>query len=139
MYWVPAKDGNEAGYRLARRHYSAKKNRRPKIRQFVGPGEKLVLLGWMCEALFVWRKFIDDSGQKGVNCALFRNESGHLSSAMIEEAVAIAWERWPGERLYTYVDSREIRSTNPGYCFKMAGFRWCGTTGSGLEILERVK
>ncbi len=55
---------------------------------------------------------------------------------MIIEAIAIAQRRWPGMRLFTFVDPREIRSTNPGYCFKAAGFRYCGKTRRGLHILE---
>jgi len=41
------------------------------------------------KALFVWRKFEDDSGQKGINCSIFRNESDILSSDLIREADAI--------------------------------------------------
>ena len=26
---------------------------------------------------------------------------------------------------------------NPGYCFKMAGWGFCGTTKGGLHILEK--
>jgi hypothetical protein len=43
------------------------------------------------------------AGQRGVNCAVFRNESSVLSSELIREACGLAWTRWPGERLYTYV------------------------------------
>jgi site-specific DNA-cytosine methylase len=137
-YWRPAKDGDPLGYELYRRHYSAAKNPKPKQRQFVGPGEKLVLLGSDGKALWAWRKFIDDSGQTGVNCAVFRNESGHLSSWLVSEAVGWAWARWPGERLYTYVDAKAIRSRNPGCCFKAAGWRECGTTKKGLIVLEKL-
>lgn len=90
----------------------------------------------MCEAVFAWRKFIDDSGQRGVNCAVFRNESPHRSSDMIREAMSLAWQRWPGDRLFTMVNSAKIRSTNPGYCFLMAGWRKCGYTKGGLLVLE---
>jgi hypothetical protein len=103
---------------------------------FCGPGEKMVLLTEREDALFVWRKFIDDSGQQGVNCAIFRNESGILSSLLIREAMLHAWRRWPGERLYTYVNPRKIRSSNPGCCFKMAGWKVCGVSKGGLAILE---
>ena len=80
-HWCLSRDGDVAGYALYRRHYSAAKNRRPDDghcrcrRQFVGPGEKLVLLGTDARALFVWRRsqFRLD-GQSGVNCAVFRNE-----------------------------------------------------------------
>ncbi len=135
-YWSQIKDGNPEAYAIYRRHYSAAKNPRPKIRQFIGPGQKLALLGVDGDALFAWRKFIDDSGQAGVNCAVFRNESQHRSSEMIREAMAIAWERWPGARLYTTVNAEKIRSTNPGFCFLKAGWRRCGRTKKGLLILE---
>ncbi len=97
----------------------------------------MVLMNGDCTALFVWRKFIDDSGQQGVNCAVFRNEGPVLSSTLILEAEQLAWGRWPGERLYTYVAPQSIRSTNPGCCFKAAGWRRCGQTKGGLVILEK--
>lgn len=106
---------------------------------FVGPGGKMVLLTPDARALFVWRKFIDDSGQIGVNCAIFRNEGcggGRRSSELILDAMQHAWARWPGERFYTYVDPKEVRSSNPGYCFIVAGWRPCGYTKRGLRILE---
>jgi hypothetical protein len=88
------------------------------------------------DALFVWRKFLNASGEHGVNCAVFRNESNILSSKLIIEAMEIAWNRWPSERLYTYVNPKKIRSGNPGYCFKVAGWKNCGKTKGGLVILE---
>ena len=45
-------------------------------------------------------------GETGVNCAVFRNEGPVRSSELIMAADAVAWLRWPGERLYTYVDCR---------------------------------
>ena len=134
--WVEVRDGDPYGRDLFSRHYSKyhyKDGRKPKL--FVGPGEKLVLMTVCGRALFVWRKFI--SSEKGVSCSIFRNESGRKSSELIIRAVAIAHERWPGERLFTYVNPRKIKSVNPGYCFKMAGFRFCGVTKKNkLHILE---
>ena len=98
----------------------------------------MVLMTLDCDALFVWRKFIDDSGERGVNCAVFRNEGPILSSTLILEAEQLAWGRWPGERLYTYVDARKIRSTNPGYCFLMAGWRRMDyRTANGKRVLAK--
>lgn len=88
--------------------------------------------------MFVWRKFIDDSGQEGVNCAVFRNEGPVLSSELIRQADAIADFVWPRERHYTYVDPKAVRSTNPGFCFVAAGWRKCGMTKGGLLIFERT-
>src|SRR5690349_8662299 len=110
---------------MLNRHYSAyhyADGRKPKL--FVGPGEKMVLMTSDGGALWAWRKFISGDGQQGVNNAIFRNEAGvYKSSELIREAVALAWQRWPGERLYTYIDASKIKSANPGYCYKVAGWR----------------
>jgi len=135
--WLPVKDGDHRAYAIYRRHYSATKNPNPKQRQFVGPGQHIVLLTLRCDALFVWRKFIDHSGQEGVNCAVFRNEGRQLSSDLILDAEQWAAARWPAQRLYTYVNANAVSSPNPGYCFKMAGWTRCGTTKAGLIILAK--
>ncbi len=88
--------------------------------------------------MFVWRRFIDGSGQRGVNCAVFRNEGPHRSSDLIRQADAVADFVWPGERHYTFVNPRAVRSTNPGFCFVAAGWRRCGMTKNGLLVLERI-
>lgn len=97
----------------------------------------MVLLTPCARALFVWRKFISKDGQQGVNCAIFRNEGAGLSSQLILDAMQLAWQRWPGERFYTYVNPRRVLSSNPGYCFLRAGWRRCGITKTRkLLILE---
>lgn len=139
-HWDEVQDGHPVGLELFERHYSALKYRDGRERdRFAGPGFKTVLINRERNALFVWRKFIDDSGQNGINCAVFRNEGSTLSSELIKEAMAIAWQRWPGERLYTYVNARRIESSNPGYCFQRAGWRKCGRSKTrGLVILEAL-
>jgi hypothetical protein len=78
-----------------------------------------------------------DDGQRGVMCSVFRNEGAHRSSDLIREACELAWQRWPGARLFTYVADAKVRSTNPGYCFQVAGWRKCGRNKDGrLTILE---
>lgn len=136
LWWL-TKDGDAACRKLYERHYSKrnyKDGRSPKL--FCGPGQKIVLRTWSGDAMFIWRKFIDRSGERGVNCATFRNESKTLSSDLIRQADAIADFCWPGERHYTYVNARKVRSDNPGCCFKMAGWKECGATKGGLVILE---
>jgi hypothetical protein len=88
----------------------------------------MVLLTPDARALFIWRKFISGDGQEGVNCAAFRNEGPIQSSDLILSAMELAWQRWPGERLYTWVNPLRVRSINPGCCFKKAGWRACGLT-----------
>jgi len=138
--WFLTKDGDKSCLELYERHYSAyhyKDGRRRS--QFVGPGQTIVLRTAAADALFVWRKFIDDAKPKqdGVNCAIFRNESPHLSSELVRQADAIADHCWPGERHYTYVRAEAVRSRNPGFCFLKAGWRRCGKTQGGLLIFER--
>ncbi|HZZ80976.1 MAG TPA: hypothetical protein VFE62_20915 [Gemmataceae bacterium] len=141
--WIESADGDPHAYAIYRRHYSSNKNPRPKQRQFVGPGERIVLFGFFCVALFVWTKRIRDDGQDGVNCSVFRNESDHRSSDMILEAEQWAWLKWPGERLFTMVNAektarRRGKRNPPGMCFIAAGWRECGRTKKGLVILEKL-
>lgn len=146
QHWYSVPDGDAVARDIFSRHYSHRKykdNRNPRL--FVGPGEKLVLLTTDCKALFVWRKFISDDGQQGVNCAIFRNESELLSSMLILEAEQIAWSKWPGERFYTYIGGDKVASPNPGWCFKCA--RWSNvrdekgkavySKGKHLALLEK--
>ncbi len=136
--WIPVKDGNDTGRAIFDQHYSRRRyadGRKSLL--YVGPGEKMVLITPDALALFVWRKFISQDHQDGVNCAVFRNEGPILSSALIRAADDLAWERWPGSRLYTYIDPRRIRrKRDPGRCFLRAGWRHCGWTKGGLRILE---
>ena len=137
--WVEVRDGDASVRSVFDRHYSRRKyrdGRSPSL--FVGPGEKMVLRTATCDAIFVWRKFISMDGRRGVNCAVFRNESPELSSRLILEAERLADARWPGEEFYTYVNSRRIRSTNPGYCFQRAGWRRDGHTKSVLDVLVKA-
>jgi hypothetical protein len=146
--WVEVKDGDRDAFLLMSRHYSfrpyrdGRRQRRgnPNRFLFMGPGEKMVLLTPAGDALLSWRRFKNDAGEKGVMCAAFRNEGRQLSSDLIRAAVDLALARWPGERLYTYVDPSKIRSSNPGFCFIQAGWRRLTrrTKKRGLVILEKV-
>lgn len=107
----------------------------------MGPGERIVLLTPDARSLFVWRWFVEQeqTEPRGVNCSIFRREGGRWqASAMILAAELFAWDRWPGERLYTYVAPWKVRSANPGYCFKVAGWKVCRTTPRGLLELEKL-
>lgn len=144
-HWWITKDGDKICMEMYERHYSKykyKDGRETKL--FVGPGEKLVLRTWSGDAFFVWRRFIDDSGQVGVNCAAFRNESRVQSSLLLRQADAIADFCWPSMRHYSYVDEKEIASGLPGNCFLMAGWKYVRKgrkrvrTGSGKLIVSRA-
>ena len=151
MYWFAVSKRDPRAVALFSRHYSSRKNG-ATIQDWLAagitaPGESLVLLTPAGDALFVWvRQRYTLDGQTGVNCAVFRNEGTYLSSELIREAEQLAWARWPEERLYTYVDPDQVRSANPGYCFKMAGWTLVRdgsgqpmrTRGRGLLILEKL-
>jgi hypothetical protein len=138
-HWIIGQDGEPELRAMYDRHYSSyvyKDGRKPV--KFVGPGEHIVLTTPTRTAIFVWRRFRDDSAQWGVNCSVFRNESSPIrSSDLIREADAIADRCWPGLRHYTYVRPEAVTSRNPGWCFLCAGWHRVGKTKGGLVILAR--
>ena len=141
-HWLSSNKFDPRALAIYERHYSARHYADGRKRvQFVGPGEQMVLLTVCCRALFVWvRNTIERfDHQTGINCAVFRNEGAGLSSELIREADELAWQRWPGERHFTYVDDSKIRSSNPGYCFLKAGWQRVGRSKTNrLTLLERV-
>ena len=139
--WLPVRQTDPRAIALYRRHYSCRGLPAAAYRRhgIAGPGETLTLLTPLADALWLWRHYIDHSGQQGVCCAIFRTESPTvLASRLVQAACTLAWRRWPGERLYTYVDPRHLpKDSNPGYCFLAAGWRRLPTrTIGGLHILE---
>ncbi len=134
QHWFAVKDGDPRAVAIYERHYSCAhpKNRRiDHIRYgFSGKGESMVLLTQACDALFCWRVVVGE----GVQCSVFRNEGEVLSSLLIQEADELAWQRWPGQRLYTYVNPAKVHGD--GACFKHAGWCKCGRTKGRLIILE---
>ncbi len=145
-HWRIARDGDPTALDLFSRHYSRRSYADGRERQLiVGPGHRLVLISHDDTALFVWRVMTwTMDGQHGVCCSVFRNEGPALSSTLVREADAIADKHWPHiARHYTYVAPGRIRSTNPGACFRIAGWTRCGWTKGGhgrdqLVILERA-
>jgi hypothetical protein len=59
-------------------------------------------------------------------CSMFRNEGGpRRSSELILEAMALTAEIWPDrprDGWLTYIEPGKLASSNPGYCFKVAGW-----------------
>jgi len=76
----------------------------------------------------------------GWTCTIFRNESAIRSSDLILDAELAIDEAGPEyeigpDGMLTYVWCSKIRSTNPGYCYQMAG--WCkvGWSADGKKRL----
>jgi len=135
--WKTVKRTNLTARHIADRHYSRKTK---YARDFVGPGETQVLLTHDETALFVWQHSIRDDGQRGINCAIFRNEGKTLSSKLILEAEKKAFEKWPNiQRFFTFINPKKIKNNgHPGWCFIKAGWKRCGMSKiNKLIILEK--
>jgi hypothetical protein len=118
---------------LADRHYNRQK---PGTPQFVPPGSCLVLLTEGADALWVtsWplAEYTKHAWAGAWINSCFRNESPHLSSDLILEAVA-ATRSFYGEPpplgMVTFVDAGKVRhKRDPGRCYKKAGFVHRGFT-----------
>ena len=93
------------------------------------------------QAMFSWIHSTIERMDKqyGINCSVFRNEGPYLSSRLILMAEEFAKTRWPQEsRCFTYIDADKIQSPNPGYCFKMAGWKTCGISKGGKILLDKI-
>jgi hypothetical protein len=122
---------------LADRHYS---RRTIGARQFLYSGRKLVLRDTEGLILFGWLFPDEDKrmdGQKGYNCAIFRNESQRLASEIILEAEDWATKYWGPNRFYTYVDPRKVRGNPPGNCFLRAGWKFIRLSADGKHLLTK--
>jgi len=124
-------------------HYS---RRTPGSRTFTGVGQEIVLVTDCGRAVWACIRQRTPS-RAGTGCSrgrigecddrpryvwrnsMFRNLGAGLSSKLIREAVAVTYREWiarygalPSERLRTEVAIGSIRSSNPGCCYKLAGW-----------------
>lgn len=146
--WIPVLCTDDRLRGMYRQHYSSLKARGLKRRamrhasemRVVGPGKYSALLTSDSCSGFIWRaaRYRQD-GQAGIECTMFRRVGAQppRSSCLILGAMWFARKKWPGERLFTFVDPTAIDSKNPGYCFIAAGWRRLpGRTARGLVVLE---
>lgn len=77
------------------------------------------------------------NGRDGWTCTIFRNEGAGRSSELILAAeAALAQEKDCGpDGMMTYVWRAKVKSANPGYCFKCAGWRKIGESADGRKDL----
>jgi hypothetical protein len=123
--WQVRNAFDSAANALADRHY----NRQQRGSGQVGPpGRKLVFVTHCERAVWVSHWPYADLALDGLDawrCTIFRNEGAGLSSELIRAAMnltALLWRGHPAEGWITWIDRRQVRSTNPGYCFKQAGW-----------------
>lgn len=133
--FVETDKGDQRCRMLADRHYT-----RQKIgdRQWTRPGYNQVLYfsDRVGAAVFVWWRPKYEAGverrdgMRAIECTIFRNESGALSSDLVIDACAAlqSWERFSRDlAIITGVDStatasRRGKNSRPGECFRRAGF-----------------
>jgi hypothetical protein len=129
------------GAKLADRHYSRRKVGSP---QFMPPGETVILLSSDEKAVFGWWRPHPASGIKAMNgldgwtCTIFRNEGNELSSSLILAAEQFLIELGVSigpSGLITYVWDKKVKSSNPGACFKAAGWKRTGRSADGKKTL----
>jgi hypothetical protein len=117
-------------------HYS---RQTPGARDFLPPGETLVLLTPCARAVWGVCRNLDGGGTMRWRVTMFRNEGAGLSSDLIREATTMTQARWPvcALPLTTEVNPSKVRrKRDPGRCFRRAGWTPDGTTTSGLLRLR---
>jgi hypothetical protein len=129
--WVKTHKFDPECAALADNHYS---RRTPGSPQFMPPGQTWILKlpgavwGW-------WRPhpsagIVPMNGLNGWTCTIFRNTSEYLSSDLVLAAETSLRESGLGcgpDGMLTYVWDSKVRSTNPGFCYKKAGWHVAGT------------
>jgi hypothetical protein len=140
MFWHLSHRADRRALPIADRHYNRQK---PGTPQFVPPGRCLVLLTKDADALWVsswpFAKYVKHEWAGAWVCSCFRNESPHLSSELIRQAVAVTRWRWPTVPplgMVTFVDPTKVRRKRDfGRCYLRAGFVNVGKTKGDLVAL----
>lgn len=141
MRWHLSHHADPRACDLADRHYSRKTHGAP---QMMPPGRKLVML--TADADAVWgsswpfAEYVKHDWAGAWMCTIFRNESSHLSSELIREAIAATREYWgdpPALGMITFVNAAKVRrKRDPGRCFLRAGFVNVGFNKGGQVALQ---
>jgi hypothetical protein len=129
------------GAAIADKHYNRRKVGSP---QWMPPGETLNFLTGDGRALWGWWRPHPDSGIKAMNnldgwtCTIFRNVGDVKSSLLILRAETALRDSDRGcgpDGMLTYVWDKRVASANPGYCFKMAGWKPIGRSADDKKTL----
>lgn len=142
MLWLITDKGDPDARRLVdgvgfgKPHYS---RQQPGTPSFTRNGQNLVFI--TADGLAAWVTFRPTPGKAerkdkldAWECALFRNEGPHLSSLLIREAEELSvalWGQLPRDGFITFVRGDKVRSTNPGCCYKKAGWAHIGFSPKG--------
>lgn len=141
MSWLRVTKSDRRALALADGHYS---RRKPGSPQFMPPGQTLCLVTEDAGAVWGWWRPDPGSGIPSMNgldgwtCTIFRRVSGSRASELIlaAEIALVADGRGCGPSgMLTYVWPARVRSENPGYCFKIAGWVRLGPSADGRKEL----
>jgi hypothetical protein len=146
-HWLRVTKFDTRACALADRHYSRRKIGSP---QFMPPGQTIVMITVDEAAVFGWWRpdpssgIVAMNGLDGWTCTIFRNESPYyLSSELILDAETAIDEfgySCGPDGLLTYVWDKKVKSENPGYCFKKAGWRAIGRSADRRKsLLQKVR
>lgn len=133
MRWQLSDGGDPVARAVADRHYNRQS---PGSAKFTPPGSNVVFRTGEGQAVWstAWplAEYVRHEWAGAWINTIFRNESPHLSSELILEAVAATrflWGEPPELGLVTMVDRSKVRAKrDPGYCYLRAGFRVLGRT-----------
>lgn len=141
MRWERMRRCDPRARRLVDRHYP---RQRPGSPQFIAPGLPVVLVLPSDDAVWITLRqrpeFVDHAWPHALYNAAFRNESCHLSSDLIREALAatrFVLGEPPADGIISFVDPTAVRrKRDPGRCYRRAGFRHVDTLASGKLVLQ---
>ena len=141
MRWIKSHRFDRQVVPLANRHYNRQKVGSP---QFAPPGRCVVLRTQEYDAFWItswpYAEYVRHAWAGAWICSAFRNESGHLSSELIREAIEVTRSIYgdpPELGMVTFVDATKVRhKRDPGRCYLRAGFRHAGMTKGGLIALQ---
>ena len=141
MRWQLSDRADPVTAALADRHYNRQKIGSP---QFVPPGRCVVLRTPEADAFWItswpFAEYVKHAWAGAWVCSAFRNESEHLSSELILEALAATRSVWPDPPdlgMITFIDTQKVRRKRDwGRCYLRAGFQNVGFTKGGLVALQ---
>jgi hypothetical protein len=152
MNWMLSDRADPLARPIADRHYNRQHIGSP---QFVPPGRCVVLRTHNADALWItswpFAEYVkhDWAGIWVNSC--YRNESDHLSSGLISEAISATRYIWPGApsmmckhcgeevSAVSFIDTSKVRKRERGWgkCYVKAGWRACsGKTKAGLVVVH---
>jgi hypothetical protein len=120
--WRETDEQDREARGLFARHASSIGGAKRRLSRLTG---QLTLVTHQGDALAVFRRAFNRSlGKHAIDVVAFRNEGHFRSASLLREAIEL-WvrPRWSAEPLIACVHGQRLVATNPGYPFRLTGFR----------------